>query len=296
MRVTSSGTFASIHRAVTDAAARAETARNLLSSGEKVSRASDSPVDAAALLRVDADLAATASYQRSIVDSRGWLNTADAALRDSINILGSANSLALASVNSARDTQQREALALEVEALAGQLSANVNASYLGGAVFAGYSSKAVTYDSATATWSFTGTTGDVTRQVDASSTVNVALDGEEVFGFTAGDDVFTVLKDLASAIRAGDANQIATVRGRLDARTDGVAEALETVGTRVNAVDRLANRLDLTTVDLSTARSDIGEVDLTKAILDVQATQSAYEAAVAAAGQAGMVSLLDFIR
>lgn len=296
MRVTSSGTFASIHRAVTDAAARAETARNLLSSGEKVSRASDSPVDAAALLRVDADLAATASYQRSIVDSRGWLNTADAALRDSINILGSANSLALASVNSARDTQQREALALEVEALAGQLSANVNASYLGGAVFAGYSSKAVTYDSSTSTWTFTGTTGDVTRQVDASSTVNVALDGEEVFGFSAGDDVFTVLKDLASAIRTGDANQIATVRGRLDARTDGVAEALETVGTRVNAVDRLANRLDLTTVDLSTARSDIGEVDLTKAILDVQATQSAYEAAVAAAGQAGMVSLLDFIR
>lgn len=296
MRVTSTGTFASIHQAVTDAAGRAERARNLLASGEKVSKASDSPVDAAALLRVDSNLSAIASYQRNIVDARGWLNTADAALQDAINVLGSAGSLSIAGANSSRDPQQREAIAMEIDALAEQLSADANAKYLGTAVFAGHSTEAVSYDSGTGSWLFTGTTGAVNRQIDASSTMDVSLDGQDVFGFMAGDDVFTVLKDLSAAIRAGDTPAISAAAGRLDARTDAIADALETVGTRTNAVERLANRLDLTTVDLSTARAEIGEMDLTKAVLDVQSTQYAYEAAVAAAGQAGMVSLLDFIR
>lgn len=296
MRVTSTGTYASVHRAVTDAAARAERARNLLAAGDRVTRASENPVDAAALLRVDASISAITSYQRSITDARGWLNTADAALSDAVNILGSAGSLAIAGANSSRDPQQREAIAMELESLATQLASDANAQYLGTSVFAGHSTKAVTYDAATSSWLFTGTAGNVNRQIDASSVVDVALNGEEVFGYTAGDDVFTVLQDLADAVRSGNVTTISAVGVRLDARVADVADALETVGTRTNAVDRLADRLDLTAVDLQTNRSEIGEVDLTKAVLDVQAAQSAYQAAVAAAGQVGTISLLDFIR
>lgn len=295
MRVTSTGVAATLSAALNAAAERAARANEQLGTGEKVRRVSDSPADASQLLRLDSSLAAVDGYYRNASDANAWLNTIDAALQGTLDVYRRADDLALAAANASRDTGQRKAIADEVRALAEQMGGLVNTTYLGQSVFAGHSTQAVTQDPALGTWSFTGTTGEVLREVDAATVMNVAADGQEVFGFSSGTDVFTALSDLADAIEAGSVSGISAGRGTLGGLTDKAAQALETTGIRARSLDQVRDRLELTTINTERARAEIGEVDLAKAVLEVQSAKTAYEAALAAIAKTSLASLADFL-
>lgn len=300
MRVTHGSQYGSLSKALMAAAVRANQAQEQMATGKKVTRASDAPAEASQLLRLDSQLAAGDTYKRSITDAKAWLASIDDAMQGMHAAMTRADDLALAAMNGSKSPEERQALSQEIRDLRDQIAQEANATHLGQALFAGHSTSAITVVGATPltkTYSFTGTVGSVTRQIDDNTTVDASYDGAELLGFNAGAnlDVFTVLSDLANAVDAGNVASMATARADLQNREADVLTGLETIGSRTLLVERLETRLDDNMVQVQKVRQGIGDIDLAKAYLDVQSTSTAYQAALQAIAKANLPSLADYL-
>ena len=117
-----------------------------------------------------------------------------------------------------------------------------------------------------------------------------------MFGFADGDDVFTMLETLASQVSAGQAtavsDSIADVDAALGRILDGLAEVAAT-GNRIEST--LAANQDQQ-IALRGQLSEIEDVDLASATMELQLQEVAYQATLAAMGRALQPSLADFLR
>jgi len=268
-----------------------------MSSGRRISTASDDPAGASDLLRLRADQRNNAQYVRNAADGDAWLATVDDSLQATLLGLRQARDLAVRAGSGALNADAREALAAEVDARRDELLQQANTTYSGRHVFAGTSAgPAVTADTTTTpptyTWNSTG--APVTRQVGPQATVQVDADGASVFGAGAGS-AFAVLDALAASIRAGS-NDMTSHIDAIDTRLSAALEHVASVGARHSQVlaaqDTLADR----SVTLTQHVSGIEDVDLAEIILQVQAQEVAYQGALGAAAKVLQPSLLDFLR
>jgi flagellar hook-associated protein 3 FlgL len=83
--------------------------------------------------------------------------------------------------------------------------------------------------------------------------------------------------------------------GRLDAVTEQIKTAQADVGARYNRVESTMTRLSDATLSNQNALSDIENVDLPQATMDLQMQQVAYQASLGATARVIQPSLLDFL-
>ena len=114
--------------------------------------------------------------------------------------------------------------------------------------------------------------------------------------FSSGtDDLFTVLSDAIDQLQ----NDPAAVSGtltRLDAVSGSMRNALADIGTRANRIDTAASALASSKLDHTKSLSDVENVDVAAAIVDLQMQEVAYQAALGATSRVLQPTLLDFLR
>jgi flagellar hook-associated protein 3 FlgL len=264
-----------------------------LSTGRILNRPSDNPTDVTAAMRVRDSIAQQAQYSRNAQDGKGWLSQIDSTLSGVTDTVRRARELALQGANSgAMGPAAREALATEVDELRNGLISSANATYLGRPVFGGVTSGSAAYD---ATGTYVGVAGDVTRRVADGVTVQVDVDGRDVFG-DGGTSVFAELDDLAAALRAGDTAAIRTGIDDLATRLETVTSARTTAGTRLDRIERADTSAIEASNSLSATLSTLENTDLAKAAMDLQLQEVSYQAALSATSRVLQPSLLDFLR
>jgi flagellar hook-associated protein 3 FlgL len=248
-----------------------------MSTGRVINRPSDSPTGAAAAMRLRDDLAATGQYQRNTQDGVSWLGIIDNALTSVTDQTREARDTALQGASAGTGGQGvRDGLAGTIDELRKSLLADANTTYLGRPVFV-------------------GTTTPVTRTVADGVTIRVDADATAVFG-ADGDNVFSHLSDLSTALRAGDQAGIAAGIDHLNKDLDRLATAHAEVGTRAARVDAAAQTATDTELRLKSSLSNVENADLPQVIVDLQMQQTSYQAALAATSRVMQPSLLDFLR
>lgn len=264
-----------------------------LSTGRVINRPSDSPTDATSAMRIRASLADQKQYGRNVQDGIGWLGQIDSTLTSMTDQLRRAKELALTGANSANSSAQaREALAVEVDQIRESLISASNASYLGRPVFGGVVPGEKAYDDA---GNYVGVPGDVIRTVARGVKVAVNVDGPAAFG-PNGANVFDKLKDLAADLRSNNTAGISASLGDLDSAMTRITSALGDVGARYNRLDRAAQAASDLELSLTNSLSEVENVDLAKATLDLNMQQVAYQAGLAATARLVQPSLSDFLR
>jgi flagellar hook-associated protein 3 FlgL len=170
-----------------------------------------------------------------------------------------------------------------------------NTRFDGRAVFGGFAANAV--DATGGSVTLAGDAGEVKRRISDTAVVTVNASAADTFGFSAGDDVFAVLDDLAAATRAGDT---ATIGGsglqRLLDRQQDIAQTLGGLGARANNIEQTQNLGTARRDEISAYRSSIVDVDFAEAALELTAAQTAYESVLAATARMQQTSLLDYLR
>ncbi len=268
------------------------TLQSQMSSGKKIQRPSDDPALAGQAMHLRAESRQIAQYTRNAGDGDSWLSTVDTALTASITTLRRIRDLVVTSGDGGLGAASREALAVEVEELHGDLMVRANTQFQGRTVFAGTSDAGVAFDATTYAW--TGVPGaTVERRIGASSSVRVDADGVAAFG-EGTDSVFALVDDIATALHA---NQDAS--GFLDA-IDQRMQSMLTVAASNGSRQRT---LEATITDLSsqalTAKSQlkgVEDIDLAEVIMNIQMQEVAYQGALNAGARVLQPSLLDFLR
>lgn len=271
--------------------ARLQRLQEQLSSGRQVARPSDAPASAVAALRYRADIKRAEQLKRNADDASGWLDTTDRALTSGIDVLNRARQLLLQGVNGSMGTNDRAAIAEEIDGLRTSILAVANTTYLGRPVFAGTADATTAYSPAGA---FTGDTGVVERTVAPGVSVRANLTGPEAFG-PSGGDVFALLADIADHLRT-DPSQLQTDLTNLDTAFTRMTNAVAAVGARSLQVTGMKDRVEASVIDSTNGLAEVESIDLPATITALSLQEVAYQAALGATARVIQPSLVDFLR
>lgn len=273
---------------------RYEQTQSRLATGQRMLRPSDDPSGTARALGLRSAMRSREQEVRNASDANNWLALADSQLQSAMERLGRARELAVRGGN-ALSAEEGAALAKEVATIREELVAIANARSRGRPLFAGYSSTdAVFHDGAA--WQYGGDDGAIMRRVGEHDLVQVNVSAEQIFGFADGDDVFTMLGDLETALQATDSNAATGAIAGIDVARGRIGDALATVGATANWVDSALARTQDAHHAARIQLSEIEDVDVAEAIMDLQVQQIAYETTLQALARALPPSLASFLR
>jgi len=290
-RVTTQMSMAAASARLQAGAARVAELTDQATTLRAIQKPSDDPVGTASSMQVRKEQAAASQYSRNANDAAAWLATTDSALSGVYSVLNNVRDLTVRAANSGTmsDTD-RDAFVTQFRSLKADLEARANTTYGTRSVFAGSSTAAVAYDPATG-WAASGT--DVSRRVGDGTTVRVDTTGTAVFG--SGDDsVFGMIDSIVSDLQNG-VNVNARI-GDVDTALGTVRGAQADVGVRHAAALAAQDSLKSATVSLESRRAGIEDVDLAKAVLDLQVQQTNYQAALAVTAKVLQPTLMDYLR
>lgn len=264
-----------------------------LSTGRVLNRPSDSPTDTTTAMRLRSSLADAKQYVRNAEDGQGWLGQIDTTLQSMINETRRARELTIQGTSGAMSAVSREALAIEVDQLRESLISQANTRHLDRPVFGGVTGGDVAF---TSDGTYVGsTTGQVMRTVAQGVSVRVDMDATQAFG-PAGANLFDDLEAAANALRSGNADDLSASMDKLAVAMDRMTGALAEVGGRSNRVESALQLAKDSDLSLTSSLTEIENVDLPRAMVDLQMQEVAYQAALAATARVMQPSLLDFLR
>jgi flagellar hook-associated protein 3 FlgL len=271
---------------------RLATSQEKLSTGRNINRPSDSPTGTNDAMRLRAALAVGDQQARNAQDGMSWLDHADSTLRSMMDSVRRARDLVVQGASTGSAGQDaREALANELAQIRTGLIDQANTQHLGRPLFGGTTSGKLAY---AADGTYVGDANQVNRTVGDGVTVAVNTTGPAAFS-AGGDDLFTVIDDAVTALRS-DPGAVSGTLDRIDAVSDRMRTALADVGSRYNRVEAANNALVARALDNKASLSDVEDVDMAQAIMDVQVREVAYQSALGATARVLQPSLMDFLR
>ncbi len=263
-----------------------------LSSGKKVTKASDDPVHASQLMSLRGEQTRNGQYERNVQDATSWLTTIDTALQTASTNLTKARTLVVAGGNDSLPQVAKDALAVEIRELQAGLLQTANTTFLGRTVFAGTSAAGEAFDATTFTWNGNDA-ASVNRVVADTAEVRVDSNGKSVFGEGAGS-VFALLDQVATTLESG--GNPTGFLDQFDAFATNIRTELASVGARQLTVQNATTQLSDAGLNLTTQIAGIEDIELAQVILQLQSQQVAYEASLGAAAKALTPSLMEFLR
>jgi flagellar hook-associated protein 3 FlgL len=306
-RVTESSTRTRTMASLQRNLGRTQEAMDQISSGKQLRRPSDSPTGTVTALQLRGEVRANKKYSVNADDAMGRLGTVQDTLQSVTDRLQKVRQLTLeASSSGGQSTPEaNRARAEEIKQIKGTLVQYANTKYLDRPVFGGSTPDATAY---TKGGTYEGeVAGQTLRAIGPNAKVRVEVRGPEVFGEDVVQDengldvqneaqLFRVLDRLSTAMEEGDYAGIQTGLENLDKATEIVKSTLSDVGARYNRVTQMKQSAEDRLMSVSSQLSDIEDVDLPKAIMELQLQQTSYQAALAATAKVIQPSLIDFLR
>lgn len=318
MRVTQNSMNRTQLLGLNESLGRLQRTQEQLTSGKRLVRPSDSPVDTVTAMRLRDQQRSLMALGENIKDGTARLQAADDALTRTQTMLTRIRTLAVAGASGVVGAGQREAYANEIEQLRQGMLQLANTKYAGQAVFGGTSAGDNAFDATTG--EFLGNSEAVWRKVTEAEgpagDIDISVSGRTAFGDPAdsagpgggaakpgllekvagASGAGTGLLDrIAQELRTGGAG-LGAMLSDLDAAAERLSSAAATVGARINrltSLDELNGRLD---DGAAVALSKVEDVDFIKAAMDLSIQSNAYNAALQASAKILQPSLMDFLR
>ena len=320
MRVTTAGQTQAIIARLLDSQSKLADAQQRATSGLKVSRMSDDPTAASAIVRDSTALRGVSQYARNAQGVSASLDAEDAALQQVNDLLNRAKELGVQSNTATATPVARAAAAAEVQQLLKQAVAVANTKVANQYVFGGTSNDGgAPFDASSPTFvpsdpppagSAAGTAATPrfptgTRAVDVGAggqTLDGPHDGTSVFlSYSNGAPdatrgVLPALQQLATAIGGSDTSRIGTALTAIDDAVSQTQVRVGELGARQNQTDLVSSGLTALQTSLTQHKSSLQEVDAEQAITEMLARQTAYQAAMMASSKVMGLSLTEYLR
>jgi len=311
MRVTSNTTSTSLLQHVNALALRQSRLQTQIASGQKIQNAADDPVSMRRLMRMDLDAATAAQYQKSIGREQDRATEVHSALKSLKTISDRAGEIATLA-DGLKSPQELAVYATEVTQLIKSAVQIANAKHQGVSLFAGTKSDQPPFALATgANGQVTGFTYHGNESVSyteigpgnsvATELVGVNNSGTGPRGLLAdsasGADLLNHLISLQNHLAAGDVSAISsTDRPALAKDEENLLFHIGQNGITQSQLETSSALLKDQSASLETQVSKEADADLTQVIVKLNATQTAYQAALQSGAQLMGISLMNFLR
>jgi flagellar hook-associated protein 3 FlgL len=279
---------------VQQATHRQTQAQETITSGQRINRVSDDPTAADRSIELNAAAEAIDQYKRAGEDAVSFMNAQDRTLQTMLDRMGRVEELTIMVTNDTITAEAREVVALEIEELQRDLVQLANSKHGDRSLFGGFQDAAI--DASGASVSLVADTGEIMRRIAKDQVMQVNVEAAEVFGFSAGRNLFDVVNDIVLDARNANLSSLTDLRlVELEALRQSVSNGLGLVGTRTQRVETTLEDLSVEHDQLDADVSELVDADIVKASVELSEASFAYEAALAATARINQVSLLNYL-
>lgn len=294
MRVTDSLRVSNLQRNIEAGLSNLNTVQNQIATGKRVNTVSDDPTGASQALALRAAMVDTAQYQTNADAANSFLTASDGALGDATNVLQQARTIAVQAANGTQSSVTLQGLGAQVTGLIRQLTQDANSDIHGKYLFGGTLTQTQPFQAPTAgtdpTPTYVGNSGAVNAILGKNNTMKLSTPGDQAFA-----NAFKALQDLQNNLASGNQAGIASGIGAVDAQVTAVSAVRAGVGANLHDVNLLKQNLTRAQGEYQSADSNIEDVDLAQAYVQLQSATNVYQASLATTSKAFQYSLASYL-
>jgi len=280
-------------------------AQQQVSSGLKVSVASDAPDEVSAILQLHANIQTNAQVTENLSNVQGEVSTADQSLSSAATILDQAQTLASQGLGLTENAASRATLGSQVQGLLQQLVGISQTTFEGRFIFSGDSDQTPSYQ-------YDATTQSATRlQVSASTrqiadtsgqTFPVGLSANQIFDVRDSSDqptsgnVFAALTAVSTALNANDTTGLQTAAASLQRASTYLDQQQTFYGNAENQITAAQTEASSQNVSLQTSLGNLVDADAASSIVQLQQGATNLQAAMAAYSKVPQTTLFDTLK
>lgn len=297
MRIATDTMFIDMRRRIQELAEGMKSVNERLSSQKKINRPSDDPVGAASALGYRTLLAQMEQYGRNLNTGQTWLQTGEAALGNTVDLVVRAKEIAVQMANASQSAQTRASTAAEVGQLLDQAIALANSQAGGRYIFAGFQTGTtpfVRFNNGTIdTAQYVGDPiNDFQVAIDNNENLTVGRNGQAVF---MDSGLFDTLGNLKKALEDNDTAGIQSALDGLDQALDHINNQMADIGARANRLEMRQGILDSLSIDFTEQLSHVEDADLAELSIELNQVQLAYQAVLLSTARLGELSLTNYL-
>jgi flagellar hook-associated protein 3 FlgL len=297
MRVTSRQIVDSIITNILRNKQKLNRAQEIVATQKIVAKPSDDPVAMGRILGYRKTLSAIDQYDRNVTRGKTHIEVTESTLNEIYDYLLEARQLAVDQSSGA--FAERSMIAEQMKNIYDQVLQLANTKLGNSYIFSGHKTDAAPFSrDADYNATYDGDDGDIRVIAGKGVEVKVNVTGEDAFG--GAMPVFDVLRDLIHGL---ENPETATGTTEIAAQVAPLTNSLNQIETVRAAAASTFTRLQSTETQLADFKVKVenmlsGEedADISKAIIELQSQQAAYETSLAAASRILQSSILDFLR
>ncbi|PLS01444.1 flagellar hook-associated protein FlgL [Neobacillus cucumis] len=263
-----------------------------ISTGKAINNVSDDPVKSVQIMSYRSVLTETEQFKRNAEDGLNWLETTDNALDDLTQVVQKARELTVQGSNGVNNQDSLQTIAMELRSLKGNIGDIANARLGDRYLFAGTATDTAPFENG----GFVNTNNDsLSWNVGQGIYMKVNVNGADIFQFQSGGlNLSETIDKIASEMEAGKDPQL--YLDHLDKQLSNILAHRSIVGSNVNQLEMISNRLDETELSTKGLLSKTEDADLAQVITNFTTQQTILNAALSSGAKVIQQTLVDFLR
>ncbi|MCE5323119.1 flagellar hook-associated protein FlgL [bacterium] len=265
-------------------------------SGKRINSPSDDVPGTSKAMSLRSAISTTEQYADNVSVNQPLLETTDSTLQSLVDIVQSIRDIAVdAAETDMADTEST--FISELESSLSQLVDLANTKHADQYIFSGTASDTQTItQAADGTYVYDGNDGIRTTKVQSWVSLQVNIPGSTVFNFdgSAGagsTDLFTMVTQLEDAIKSGNVTSISDQLDNIDANLNNLLSCEAQVGSWEARIENASSTLEETQDRLETMLSDVEDIDLAEAVVNLKTQENVYQTALSVTSQIMDISL-----
>jgi flagellar hook-associated protein 3 FlgL len=280
-----------------------------MSSGQRITTASDDPFGAEKALGFRASISSLEQAKRGIAQSEDWLNATDSTLDTMSDVLVRARSLALQGSSDASGGEATTAMSSEAAQLLGSALEAADTSSGDWYLFSGFQVDTVPFEGLDAGGAVTsdptamvavrynGDGGQIVRDVEPGVDMTINVTGTDAWlDPTKAASVFSTLTDLRDALGANDTEAVRNTIDRLDDLISQCSRQRGIAGAKLQRLSLADDKLSSMTIGLKSLLSKTEDADMAEAVVNYSQAEAVYNASLKVNSQILPQSLFDYLR
>ncbi|MCF7616424.1 flagellar hook-associated protein FlgL [Bacillus sonorensis] len=303
MRVTQGMIARNSLRYINSSYGKLDKLQSQISSGKKITRASDDPIVAMKSLKYNTQLSQVQQYKSNASQAFTWLENTETNITEGIDVIQKVRELVVKAKNNTNGDDELQAIGVEIGQLKEQLTQIANTQVNGRYIFNGTNSDVapiVKNADGSYTYNFENytSTSDVTINVSPNATLKVNANPITAFGgqSDSGQNVFQMLDSLEQALKSGSLDGMDAILSDIDQFSSQMSAERSDIGARYNRLELINTRLSAQEETSTKVLSDNEDVELEEVITDFITQQSVHRAALSVNAKIVQPTLIDFLR
>ncbi len=294
MRVSENGIIQDYLRNLEQARSRWVEWNRQVATGKRIHQPSDSPADAARILRVRDEISRVNQYYRNISRARAQLGNASSALNTLRNVSTKVVERAAFAVTDTTSAENRLAIAGELKGVLEGVVQVARTTVDGKFLFSGSQVDQDPVQQVGGVWQYQGNTARMQIEVADGELVDVNVYGSEVFNDPSGD-LLNSIQRLINALEANDMDAARAAMTEVNEAGKVIDLARFKISQGLNRVEAAEARLDQRMFDLTAEVSAVEDADMAEAISRMVQSETALNAALGAGARLRQGNLFDMM-